>query len=105
MPKYEPGDVVFASFPFEDSRATKGRPVVIIEVFPDASFTCMITGTDKRGTHKGIWVEKDSEAGQQMSLLKDSFINAERTVEIKNYMIHGIIGYCPLMDELEDLVD
>lgn len=104
MPIYKPGDVVYASFPFQDTRDTKPRPAVIIEVFPDSSFSCMITGTDLRGRNKGIWVEKDSEAGKLMGLGKDSFINAERTETISNSMIFNIMGFCPLLEDLEDLI-
>lgn len=66
----------------------------------------MITGTDKRNRCKGIWVLKDSEEGRAMNLRKDSFINAERPIPLKNYMIIGIIGTCPptLLEELEELL-
>ena len=104
MSKYQVGDVVFASFPFEEKKETKGRPVVIVEVLEDESFVCMVTGTDKSHIHRGIVVKKDSPEGKEMRLRKDSFIDADRTAIIKNYMIHGFWGYCPYIKELEEML-
>ncbi|MFK7798358.1 MAG: hypothetical protein AB8E82_12975 [Aureispira sp.] len=106
MSKFQSGDVVLAYFPFEDKIETKPRPVVIIEVYDDSSFTCMITGTDRSDECRGFWVEKDSKEGRAMRLRKDSFINADRTAELKHYMIvgSGPMGYCPYIKELENML-
>jgi hypothetical protein len=104
MSKYQVGDVVLASFPFEDSTDTKARPVVIIEILEDQSFVCMVTGTDKSSIHRGFMVKQDSPEGKEMRLKKDSFIDADRTATIKNYMIFGRLGYCPYIKELEKML-
>lgn len=104
MSKYQAGDVILAYFPFEDKLETKLRPAVIIDAYDDSSFTCMITGTDKSSTNRGIWVEKESDEGKEMRLQKDSFIDAERTEVLKHIMIKGIIGYCPYIDELQEML-
>lgn len=108
MAKYQPGQVVFAAFPFEeDSSKTKNRPVVIVEVFPDSTFSCMITGTDRSAYGKGIKVLKDSKEAKAMKLKKDSFINTERTATIKNHMIIFPLGMCPpsLLQDIEDSIN
>jgi mRNA-degrading endonuclease toxin of MazEF toxin-antitoxin module len=104
MPKYKRGDVVLAAFFYQESRETKRRPVVILEAYNDFSYTCMITGTDGRTNKKGLWVTKDSKEGIEMNLEKDSFISAERTQELNNIMLIKYMGYCPLIDELEELL-
>lgn len=104
MSKYQVGDVVLASFPFEDKRDAKVRPVVIIERLEDQSFVCMVTGTDKSSIHRGFMVEQDSPEGKEMRLKKDSFIDADRTAIIKNHMIYGRLGHCPYIEELEKML-
>ncbi len=105
MPQYSPGDVVLAAFPFEDTSDTKPRPVVIIEAYPDASYSCMITGTNRSHLDKGFWILKDSDDGKAMKLKKDSFVNANRCTEIKNCMIFKKMGECPFIEKLERLIN
>lgn len=108
MPKFKRGDVALAYLRFEeDSSQTKLRPVVIIEVYSDSCFSCMVTTNDRSGTKKGFWVEKDSEDAKKMGLDFSSFINAERTETIENIMFldKPAIGKCPFIDELEDMID
>jgi len=106
MAKYQPGQVVFAFFPFEETNETKKRPVVIVEVFPDSTFSCMITGTDKSAYCKGIRILKDSKEAKAMKLKKDSFINTERATTLNNNMILFPMGMCPplLLEEIEESI-
>lgn len=108
--QYKVGDVVLAHVAFQDQLQTKLRPVVVIEILDDETCICAITGTNKKEKFglPGIPVEKDSEAGRQMRLKKDSFIDASREIIMKNYMIlksSRPYATCPFMEELKKLLN
>lgn len=93
---YEPGDVVWLPYPFEEegSLEVKFRPGVILKEGERLSYAIIqvTTNKDKAKTNKGILVEVNSERGLMMGLLEDSFINLERIEEIDEGDIYELMG-------------
>lgn len=104
MSNYARGNVVLVHFPYKEGGTTKLRPAVVIEGFPDESYICQITSKNRSDQFKGFWIEKDSSEGVLMGIKTDSFINVETTTTIKNIMIETVIGNCPFIDEIDDLI-
>jgi len=107
MSPYKRGDVVMLHFPFkEDPTKTKFRPAVVLEDEDDPIFALIqCTSTNRSDKLKGLWVIKDSPEGRIMGILKDTFINVSNVVRLNRYAIYRKIGVCPLMDEIDELLN
>lgn len=109
MPRYAPGDVVLVYFPWETEDGTldyKKRPAVVRSFEGDSDrLLIQITSTNRSDKLPGIWVTKDSKEGEQMGILSDSFINVgtQRVISLRD--IDRLIGFCPYMEEIEQLID
>ncbi len=111
MAYYNRGDVVWAIVAWENddgSYSWKERPVIIYDVIGEDYYHIMITGTDRRKTNVGIWVEKDSYEGKIMHLTKDSFINLSNgIIKVQRSDIRKLMGFCPekILERIDLLCD
>lgn len=109
MPRYDVGAVVLVHFPYKDHDGhiqVKPRPGIIYRLDGDRERVIIqITTTNRSNELPGIWVPKDSDKGKKMGILKDSFINVGTQLCLKFEDIIRVIGYCPLMNEIDRIVE
>ena len=109
MPRYEVGEVVLVLFPYQDHNGdiqVKTRPGLIYQLDGDRERVIIqITTTNRSDKLPGKWIPKDSEIGKKMGLLADSFINAGTQLCLRFEDIIRVIGFCPIMDEIEKIVE
>ena len=89
---YKKGQVVDVAFPNDDpaNPGLKTRPCVILDDFSDSFFKFIcITGTDRRKTNKGFWIDRNSKNYNVMRLSKPSFINLDdiKTLPVQPYEV------------------
>lgn len=105
--EYKRGHVVNVWFPNDDPKSPglKDRPCVIICKHSETEFEfASITGTDWRGSKRGIWVEFNTKEYSQMKLTKPSFINLDDIKILPEVAIRNYKGYCPKIDEIEAIL-
>ncbi len=78
----------------------KKRPALVLEVYDRVYKVCQITSKNRTGQFPGKWILKNSNIGRSMGILKDSFINMGRTVDVTEDYIDRKIGYYPDIDNL-----
>lgn len=106
MPKFNREDAVLVLFPFADGSNAKKRPAIVVrEEYTGEFLVCQITSTNRSDKLKGFWIAKDSEEGESMGVLSDSFVNASNTTILKQFMFDRKIGSFKRIDDLEDLID
>ncbi len=106
---YDRGDVVLVHFPWENRDGDiemKVRPGVVLRSEGDQErLIIQITSKNRSDKLPGKWILKASEVGIQMGILTDSFINYTVQRELHTRDIIRKIGYCKIIDEIEEEVD
>jgi hypothetical protein len=107
MSRYTRGDVVLVWYPWEEDGVikVKKRPGVVLEECADRE-SLIIKCTHKNRSEKllGIWVLADSDEGKEMGILENTFINLTEQLQLKNYEVVRIIGYCPFIDKIDEML-
>lgn len=107
MSRYKKGDVVLVYFPYQDENGdmqVKKRPAVVLENLDDDNILIQCTSKNRSDKLPGIWVLKDSKEGRKMGILSDSFINVTNQISLKTIHIVRLIGYCPFMEKIDELL-
>ena len=86
MREYKPGEIVEASFPYEDSEEEKIRPVLVIKDYGEEMLVMKITSQ-----HKGREWDIEIPAGGFSGLTKASVIQADRCVKISKSKLSVVI--------------
>ena len=86
MREYRPGEIVEASFPYEDSEEEKVRPVLVIKDYGEEMLVMKITSQ-----HKGRKWNIEIPAGGFSGLTKASVIQADRCVKISKSKLNVVI--------------
>lgn len=100
MTPIQPGDVIWALFPYQDRNASKPRPCLVVKVLPDGDYACAamkITSQLKRAEdNPGYNVKPGTPEFESMGLKKESYIEYNR---IENIASRDILeykhGHCP----------
>ena len=101
MMNYKRGDVVLVLFPHSDLQTYSKRPALVvqdedIDTGLDQRVVVLITSNLQRTGETRVFVQKDSEEGQEMGLQTDSVIVADNIATILPKAIHKTIGCCCL---------
>ena len=86
MRKYNPGEIVEASFPYEDSEEEKVRPVLVLKDYGEEMLVMKITSK-----HKGREWDIEIPAGNFSGLTKASVIQTDRCKKISKSKLSTII--------------
>ena len=86
MKKYSPGEIVEASFPYEESAEEKVRPVLVLKDYGDEMLVIKITSK-----HKGRKWDIEIPAGSFSGLTKPSVIQVDRCGKISKSKLSAII--------------
>lgn len=108
MSQYSRGDVVFVHYPYRDfdgTLKTKPRPAVILDVSGNDHYVIKCTTKNRSDKLKGVWVLSSSPEGVEMGFRENTFINLTETITLKGFAIIRKIGDCPILNQLEDLLD
>ena len=109
MAVFDRGDVVLVHFPWTNNDGeieSKVRPGLVLRVEgPEERLIIQITSKNRSDQFPGKWVLKDSDLGQEMGLLVDSFIHYTKTAELHLRDIIRKIGYCKIIDDIEDSIE
>jgi len=107
MSRFRRGDVVLVYYPWEENgvRQIKKRPGIVLEECADRkSLIIKCTHVNRSDKLLGIWVLCNSPEGKQMGFLTDTFINLTESLELSEQFIEKIIGTCPLMDKIDEIL-
>ena len=109
MAIYDRGDVVLVYFPWtnkEGNMEMKMRPGLVLRVEgPQERLVIQITSKNRSDNFPGKWIIKDSDLGKQMGLRMDSFVNYTVQKELTLRDIIRKIGYCGLIDKIEEEIE
>ena len=86
MREYKPGEIVEASFPYEDSAEEKVRPVLVLRDYGEEMLVMKITSK-----HKGREWDIEIPASSFNGLTKASVIQADRCEKIPKSKLSTII--------------
>lgn len=107
MSAYKRGDVVLVYYPWEENgqQCIKQRPGVVLEECADKkSLIIKCTSTNRSDKLQGIWVLASSKEGIEMGLLTDTFINLTEQMELSIHHIAKLIGHCPYIDKIDEML-
>ena len=107
MSRYKRGDVVLVKYPWEEDGRIffKKRPGVVLEELADReSLIIKCTHVNRSDKLLGIWVLANSKEGLEMGILENTFINLTEMLELKNSEIDRVIGYCPFIDRIDEML-
>ena len=104
---YQPGDVVFCKFPYEENpKLFVDRPGLILSLLADGRYRIVkITKVNKSDKYPGLWIKMNSSEGRAMRLSYDSFINLSRIAVVPEFGIRRYLGHCPLMNEIKKICE
>lgn len=101
MTAYNRGHVILVRFPHSDLKTYSKRPALVvqdedIDTGLSQRVVVQITSNLQRTGETRVFVQKDSEEGQEMGLLTDSVIVADNIASILPVAIEKTIGRCCL---------
>jgi mRNA interferase MazF len=103
---YKRGDVILVRYPSSDLRTYKKRPAFIVQSDDISTgvpqrIVALITSNLSRTGATRVPIQKDSDVGQQMGLLKDSVVVADNLATVVDREVDRKIGACPVMDRVD----
>lgn len=106
MAKYYKGDVIRV-YSNDGIGGLKERHVIVLKDTKrsDTAITVYCTGQNNGDDKNNIKVLLDSEIGQKMGLTKDTYIRPKTILNIDFVFIDRLVGKCPLMNEIQKIMD
>ena len=107
MTSYKRGDVLLLRFPYTDLVRFKQRPAVGVQAdgIEQEEPTLLVAQVTSQQWRKGasrVPVAKDSQAGRDMGILKDSFIIADKISTVTPDVVERQLGACSNMADVDD---
>lgn len=106
MIKYHRGDVIWVFAP-DGKGGLKPRPVVVFQTVTKGSDAISVYCTTQNNGDdlNTIFVKCDSEVGELMGIEQDTYIRPHNIITIPAKSIIRKIGKCPLMQQIQLIVD